>query len=70
MLGEFNAILGRGHLYNPTFGNDSWHDHSGAYGVSVVKFATSRNMLRAQNCSIKTVINTPGPVVMGRHIMT
>ena len=23
MLGEFNAIMGREHLYKPTFGNDS-----------------------------------------------
>jgi len=23
MLGEFNAILGREHIYKPTFGNDS-----------------------------------------------
>jgi len=70
MLGEFNAILGREHLYKPTTGNDSWHDNSSANGVRVVNFATSKNMLRAQNCSIKTVINTPGTVLMGRHIMT
>jgi len=23
MLGEFNAVMGREHLYKPTFGNDS-----------------------------------------------
>ena len=36
----------------------------------VVNFATSKNMLRAQNCFIETVINTPGPILMGRYIMT
>ena len=70
MLREFNAILESEHLYNPTFGNESWHDTNSANSVRVVNYATSRNMLRAQNCSIKTVINTPGPVLKGRHIMT
>jgi hypothetical protein len=42
MLREFNAILGREDLYKQTIGNDSRCENSGADGVRVVNFATSK----------------------------
>jgi len=45
MLREFNAILGREHLYNTTFGNESWHVNSSTSSIRVVKFATSKNLV-------------------------
>ena len=45
MLREFNDILGSEHLYKTTIGNDTWHENSGANGVRVVNYATSKNLV-------------------------
>jgi len=57
MLGEFNAILGREHLYKPTFRNDSWHENRGANGVRVVNFATSKKNITSSvyDCTVEDV---------------
>jgi hypothetical protein len=43
-LGDFNAKVGREDIFNPTIGNESFHEISNDNGVGVVHFATSKNL--------------------------
>jgi hypothetical protein len=45
LLGYFNAKVGREDIFNPTIGNESSHKISNDNGVTVVNFATSKNLL-------------------------
>jgi hypothetical protein len=58
LLGEFNAKVERKNIFNPTIGNEILHLDSNNIGVSVVNFATSKNLV---------VKNTmfPPPLLMG-----
>ena len=42
ILGDFNANLGREHIFKPTIGNDSMHEDSNDNVVTIVNFATSK----------------------------
>jgi len=42
MLADFNAKLGREHIFKPTIGNDSLHEDSNDNDVRIVNFATSK----------------------------
>jgi hypothetical protein len=45
LLGDFNVELGREDIFTPTVGNESLHQDSNDIGVSIVNFATSRNLV-------------------------
>jgi hypothetical protein len=45
LLGDFNACLGREDTFKPTIGNESLHQDSNYNGVSVVSFATSKDLV-------------------------
>jgi hypothetical protein len=44
MLGDFNAKVGREDIFRPTTGNESLHEINNDNGVTVVNFATSKNL--------------------------
>jgi hypothetical protein len=44
LLADFNAEVGREDIFEPTIGNDSFHEISNDNGVRVVNFATSKNL--------------------------
>jgi hypothetical protein len=44
LLGDFNTKVGREDIFKPTIGNESLHEISNDNGVSLVNFATSKNM--------------------------
>jgi hypothetical protein len=46
LLGDFNALVGRENILKPTTGNESLHQDSNNYGVRIVKFATSKNLVK------------------------
>jgi len=45
LLGNFNAKLGRENIFKPTTGNESLHQDSNENGVTIVNFATSKNLV-------------------------
>jgi hypothetical protein len=45
LLGDFNAKVGREDIFKPTIGNESSHEISNDNGVTVVNFATSKNLV-------------------------
>jgi hypothetical protein len=45
LLADFNAKLGREDIFKPTIGNESLHEDSNDNGVTVVNFATSKNLV-------------------------
>jgi len=44
-LRDFKAKVGRKNIFKPTIGNESLHQDSNDNGVTVVKFATSKNLV-------------------------
>ncbi|PNF32825.1 hypothetical protein B7P43_G04341 [Cryptotermes secundus] len=44
LSGDFNAKVGREHIFKPTTGNESLHEISNDNGVRGVNFATSKNL--------------------------
>jgi exonuclease III len=45
LLGDFNAKVGRGDTFKLTIGNESLHQDSNDNSVTVVSFATSKNLV-------------------------
>ena len=45
LLGDFNAKVGRGHIFKPTNGNESLHQVSNVNGVKTVNSATSKHLV-------------------------
>jgi exonuclease III len=45
LLGDFNAKVEREDIFKPVIGNKSLHEASNDNGVSVVNFATSKNLI-------------------------
>jgi len=45
LLGNFNAKVGREHIFKPTTGNESLHEMSNNNGVRVINFAISKNQI-------------------------
>jgi len=45
LLGDFNVELGRKDIFKPAVGNESLHQGSNDIGVSIVNFATSKNLV-------------------------
>jgi hypothetical protein len=44
LLGDFNAKVGREDIFKPTIDNEGIHEISNDNGVTVVNFATSKNL--------------------------
>jgi hypothetical protein len=47
LLGDFSAKVGREDIFKPIIGNESLNEASNDNGVRVVKFATSKNLLKS-----------------------
>jgi hypothetical protein len=45
ILGDFSAKVGRENIFKPTIGNESLHEISNDNGVTVLNFATSKNLV-------------------------
>jgi hypothetical protein len=45
ILGDFNAKLGRENIFKPTTGNENLHQDSNDNCVTIVNFATSKNLV-------------------------
>jgi hypothetical protein len=45
LLGDFNAKAGRENIFKSTIGNESLHEISNDNGVTIVNFATSKNLV-------------------------
>jgi hypothetical protein len=67
LLEDFNAKVGRENILKLTVGNESLHQDSNVNGVRIVKFATSKMLLRARCSFTETFISTSGPSLIGRH---
>jgi hypothetical protein len=67
LLGDFTVKLGRDNIFKPTIEKDSLHPESTDNGVTVVNFATSKNLVvKAQCYHTETFLNTPRPLLMGQ----
>jgi hypothetical protein len=44
LLGDFNAKVGKEHIFKPTIWNESLHEISNDNGIRLVNFATSKNL--------------------------
>jgi hypothetical protein len=62
LLGDFNAKVERGNIFKPTIGNEILHQDSNGDGVRIVKFATSKMLLRARCFRTETFVSTPEPL--------
>jgi hypothetical protein len=45
LLGDLNAKVGREDVFKPTIGNENLHEISNDNGITVVNFATSKNLI-------------------------
>jgi len=45
LLGDINAKVGRENIFKLTIGNESLHQDSNDNGVTIVNFATSKNLV-------------------------
>jgi hypothetical protein len=45
LLGDFNAKAGREYIFKPTIRNENLHEVNNNNGFTVVKFATSNNLI-------------------------
>jgi hypothetical protein len=71
LLGDLNAKLGRDDTFKPTIGNDSLREDSNDNGVTVVNCATSKDLVvNSTIFGTEIFINTPGPLLMGRLIIS
>ena len=66
LLGDINAKLGREDLFKPIIGNENLHQDISGDGVRIVKFATSRNLVKSMMFLQQKFLKTHGPVLMGR----
>jgi hypothetical protein len=46
-LRDFKVKVGRKNTFKPTIGNDSLHQYNNDNGVRIVKFATSKNLVKS-----------------------
>jgi hypothetical protein len=47
LLGDFSAKLGRDDIFKPMFGNEIRQQDINDTGVSIVNFATSKNLVKS-----------------------
>jgi hypothetical protein len=67
LLGDFNAKVGREDFFKPTIGNESLHIISNDNGVSLVNFATTKNLrVKSTMFPLTTSINILGHLQMGK----
>jgi len=67
LLGDFNAKVGREIIFKPTIRQESLHQDSNDNGVSLLNFATSKNLVvKSTMFPHWTFTNTPGPPLMVR----
>jgi hypothetical protein len=64
LLGDFNAKVGREHIFKPTIENESLQEISNDNGVRAANFATSKNL--CEKSHIATTINTLGRLQTGK----
>jgi hypothetical protein len=70
LLRDFNAKLATKDTFKPTTGSKNLHEDSNDNDVRVVNFAHQNILLLKARCSRTEIfINTPGPLLMGRHII-
>jgi hypothetical protein len=67
LLGAFNAKLGARNVFKPAIGNESVHQNGNDNGFRTANFATSKNLgLKSMMFPHQNIINTPGPLLIGR----
>jgi hypothetical protein len=67
LLRDFNAKPGREDILKPTIGNIRLRQDNNDNGVRIVNFATSKNLaVKSTMFSLRTLIHTPGPLLMGK----
>jgi hypothetical protein len=66
LLGDFNAKVGREEISKPTIGNESLLKISNDNGVRVVKFATSKLIVKLQCSHVAAFINVLGCLQTGK----
>jgi len=67
LLRDFNAKPRREDILKPTFGNVRLLQDNNDNGDRIVNFATSKNLaVKSTMSSLRTLIHTPGPLLMGR----
>jgi hypothetical protein len=67
LLRDFNAKLGIEDILKPTIGNVSLRQDNNDNDVRIVNLATSKNLVvKSTMLSFRTLIHTPGPLLMGR----
>ena len=67
LLGDFNAKLGTKTVFKLTIGNESLHQNGNDNGFRTVNFAISKNLgLKSTMFPHQNIINTPGPLLIGR----
>jgi hypothetical protein len=67
LVRNFNAKIARGNIFKPTIENESIHEISNVSGITVVNFATSKKLSRAQCSHIAIFINMFGILLMGKN---
>jgi hypothetical protein len=66
LLGDFNAKVGREDIFKPAVGNESFHKISNDNVITVLNFATSKNLSKVRCSHIATSINILGRLQMGK----
>ena len=67
ILRNFNAKVGRENIFKPTLGSENLHQDSNDNGITVVNFASSKNLVvKSTMFRTETFISTPGPLLVGR----
>jgi hypothetical protein len=68
LLGDISAKVGKEGIFKLIIRNERLHEISNDNGVSVVSFATSKNLTVKVRCAhVITFINSLGHLLMERH---
>jgi hypothetical protein len=68
ILADFNAKVGRENIFKPTIRNESLHEIINDNGVTIVNFATSKDLVVKITISlIEKFMNMPGPLLGETH---
>jgi hypothetical protein len=66
LLGDFNEKVGREDTFKPVIGTESLDEISNDNGVTIVNFATSKNLSKVRSFCIVTFVNLLGRLLIGR----
>jgi hypothetical protein len=68
LLGDFNAKVGSENIFKTTIGSESLHDIGNDNGVSVVYFATSKNLVvKSTMFARRKFYKKTGPLLRETH---